>query len=73
MAYAFIHGDWRRLLGNGLFFSVFALALENDLGVVRFADLAILTPAHPSTQSDLPSNLLARPEKKNFAGQQVYW
>ena len=45
VTYAFIHGDWRRLLGNGLFFSVFALALENDLGVVRFADLAILTPA----------------------------
>jgi membrane associated rhomboid family serine protease len=45
VTYAFIHGDWRHHLGNGLFFRVFAPALENALGAMRFADLAILTSA----------------------------
>ena len=45
VTYAFIHGDWGHLLGNGLFLWVFAPAVENALGAVRFAGLFILTAA----------------------------
>ena len=54
ITYAFLHGGWVHLLGNGLFLWVFGPAVENALGSGRFAGLFLFTAAISAIAQALP-------------------
>ena len=54
VTYAFLHGGWAHLLGNGLFLWVFGPAVENALGTLRFTGLFVLAAALSAIAQALP-------------------
>ena len=54
LTYAFLHGGWWHLLGNGLFLWVFGPAVEDATGPVNFSGLFLIAAAVSGITQSIP-------------------